>query len=302
MNNPNSVYFTESKNTVSNSMAISKNETELKQHSNSRIKASPLARKLAKELELDLTTIEGSGPGGRIVKRDLNQEGSGSPINNTSIEVTSNVIRSLKPAESISGSSRVAATSCRIDLDDAIKLIANLQDKAAYEAITFDHLLLKATAYAISNLNCVSVLNKITFVSASEQTTDVLVYQDIASHTLRELINEEESLSEQSSYAGLNMQQGALPDLSKVDSSLVVYNLGALNLESMVPSLRNKQKLALALGGLSEMPVVKDGQVQIGFQLNATLSFDTTHINELTGASFLNTFKEALETPALLMV
>jgi pyruvate dehydrogenase E2 component (dihydrolipoamide acetyltransferase) len=301
--------------------------------SDSRIIASPLAKKVAKESNLDLGSVTGSGPGGRIVRKDVDAALSTSDSRPSSDSKNNSVIRATpegspatadavaKSSGTLKPFSRMRETIARrmqesvntnphffvtvsINMDAASKFREILKEKPEYKGISVNHLVIKACAYALRlepSVNC-SVKDgqlyqpdsiNIGIVTALPDGLLIPVVKDADKLSLRDIVFE--------SKAGVERAKAGRPSSSDLSGgTFSISNMGMLDVENFTAIINPGQGAILAVSATKEVPSVEAGQIRITKQMKVTLSSDHRIIDGLMVANFLKHLKQALECPALL--
>jgi pyruvate dehydrogenase E2 component (dihydrolipoamide acetyltransferase) len=293
-----------------------------------RVKASPVARRLAGELGVDLSTVKGTGPDGRVTETDVRAAGK---------------MKSVEPARPRVGRDRdegvPAPTSTRIQLSGMRKVIAQRlveslgpvphfyltidinagplmeareELKSAGEGadaakITVNDFVLKAAVMAAV---------KVPRVNASFDNDAIVQYADvdlgvavaIDGGLLTPVVRaaQDKSLREISSLAK-DLAHRARNKRMKPEEfqggTFTVSNLGGLGIDSFSAVINPPQGFILAVGKLAKIPVVDDcDQVMVGHRMSITMSCDHRVIDGALGADYLKELRHLLENPALLMV
>jgi pyruvate dehydrogenase E2 component (dihydrolipoamide acetyltransferase) len=293
-----------------------------------RVKASPVARRLAGEFGVDLSTIEGTGPDGRVTESDVRAAAK---------------IKTLEPARRRAGRDRdkggPAPTSARIQLSGMRKVIAqrlveslgpvphfyltiNVNAGPLMEAreelksagegadaakITVNDFVLKAAVMAAV---------KVPRVNASFDNDAIVQYADvdlgvavaIEDGLLTPVIRaaQDKSLREISTLAK-DLAHRARNKRMKPEEfqggTFTISNLGGLGIDAFSAVINPPQGFILAVGKVTKMPVVDDcDQVIVGHRMSVTMSCDHRVIDGAVGAEYLKELRHLLENPALLMV
>lgn len=292
-----------------------------------RVKASPLARKLAAEAQLDIKTVPGSGPGGRVVMRDVEALRSGAGPASTAGLMTPNPAVPTRPgvdyediplsqmrktiakrlAESIGP---VPHFFLRITVDMARTMAArkkvNEQLEAQGTKVSINDFVLKATAHALAKHPEVNAhwagdaIRKhyrvhLGVAVAVEDGLITPVVRDANRKGLAEISQEVRDL------AARGREKRLQPD-EYTGSTFSVSNLGMFGIHEFTGIINPPEAGILAIGGIEETPVVVAGQVTARPVMRVTMSCDHRVIDGATGAGFLQTLKGMLEEPAAILV
>ncbi|NMC61787.1 MAG: 2-oxo acid dehydrogenase subunit E2 [SAR324 cluster bacterium] len=288
-----------------------------------RLKASPLARKLAEQRNIDLRGITGSGPNGRIVKKDLDSQKAPiaieelhSSVKSESGELSSLAGRSIplskmretiafRMQQSVVDSPHFFVTVI-VNMSEALKLQRHLKQEAAYKDVSLNHLIIKAAAYAlrkVPQVNC-SIRNgqvfepdnvNIGIVTAVDDGLLIPVIRNADKLSLRDTIFEARAAVERA-RAG----RPTSADLS--GGTFSISNLGMYDVESFTAIINPGQGAILAIGSVKDEPIAENENITIAPVMRATLSSDHRIIDGVAAATFLKAFKESLQSPALLFI
>ena len=288
-----------------------------------RILASPIVRKIAAERGIELATVRGSGPGGRIIKQDI--EGAEALPVAAELETP----RASAPAVStptgrVEPFSRMRATIAKrmadsmreaphfyvtteIDMSEAVRLRTSLKlsDRVSAE-VTYTHLLVKAVAVALGRhprLNASFSGNgrelkaeiNVGIAVALDDGLIVPVLHGCQAMSLLDIAAQANGLVERARTGKPTPQ-----DLS--GGTFTISNLGMYPVEHFTAVINPPQAAILATSAIKERPTVRDGQVVISRTMMATLSCDHRVLDGATGAQFLEELKNLLENPVGLMV
>ena len=295
-----------------------------------RVFASPLVKRMAQEQGIDLSKVHGSGPGGRIVKQDL--EVHASPGSATvQLKVTEQPqptsVTPPAPPAPVGGKepfSRMRATIAKrmaesmreiphfyvtveIDMSEAVRMRAALKASARVSVdVTYTHFLIKAVALALQQhprLNASFVEDGREFkadinVGLAVSLDDGLivpVVHDCQNLSLLEIAEKANALVERA-RTGKPTQE----DLS--GGTFTISNMGMLPVEHFTAIINPPQGAILAVGAIKERPVVRNGEIRSAHTMMVTLSCDHRILDGVTGGQFLADLKKLLENPVGLMV
>ena len=284
-----------------------------------RVLASPIVKKIAAERGIDLSAVQGSGPGGRIIKQDM--EGVSAPagrrISKTAspaaavegrVEPFSRMRAAI--AKRMAGSMRDAPhffVTSEIDMSEAVRLRTSLKlsDRVPGE-VTYTHLLVKAAAVTLQRHPRVNAAYtpegrafrddvNVGIAVALDDGLIVPVLHDCQRLSLLEVAARANALVERARRGTPRPE-----DLS--GGSFTISNLGMYPVEHFTAVINPPQAAILATSAIKERPVVRDGQVVIARTMLVTLSSDHRVLDGATSARFLQEFKNLLENPVGLMV
>ncbi len=290
-----------------------------------RIKISPLARKIASSSNVSIQNLQGTGPGGRIVKADVLAalEGKTSltpspmglpiakdekiPVSNMRRAIATHLVQSKTQIPHFYLNIEVDATPL-IELRAALnKNLGELPAEKGGLKLTINDFLLKATAEALRRVPQVNASWQGDFIQqhgkvnlafgvALEEGLVTPVIKDAHAKTLRQISSEVKELAEKARKKKLspNDMQG---------HTFTVTNLGMFGIESFFGIINPPNAGILSVGATTKKPVVDaHGNIVVGNRLNIGFSGDHRVVDGVTGAIFLNALKEIIETPALMFV
>ncbi len=283
-----------------------------------RIKASPLAKKMAEENDLSLGDIEGSGDRGRIVKRDiesfLEEQKSAAPAEKPEVlrtaeaeevpisQMRKTIARRLSESKFSSPHFYLNST---IDMDEAIAARGRINEMADTK-ISFNDLVVKAAAMALRSHPMVNASwLKDTIKKHKEINVGVAVAVDegllvpvIRNTDLKSLSEINEEVKEKAGRA----RERKLSTEEMQGNTFTISNLGMFDIDDFTAIINPPDACIMAVGSINEVPVVKNGEIQVGNRMKVTLSCDHRIVDGVTGAKFLQTFKSLLEEPLRMIV
>lgn len=293
---------------------------------NGRIKASPLAKKMAEEKGYDLSQIEGSGDNGRIVKRDVEsfkpsekpapatKESSDKPVKLPTVvgeesyeEVAVSQMRKTiarRLAESKYSAPHFYLTM-EINMDKAIEARKSMNEIAPVK-ISFNDMVVKAAAAAIRQHPDVNVawlgdkIRKNDHINigvavAIPEGLVVPVVRFADSKSLSHLSAEIKELGQKARDKKLS-----LPEME--GGTFSISNLGMFGIEEFTAIINPPEACILAVGGIKQTAIVKDGQLVPGNVMKVTLSCDHRAVDGAVGSAFLKTLKALLEDPVRILI
>lgn len=303
--------------------------------SDSRVKASPLARKVAKDKGIDISQVKGSAEGGRIVKKDVEdfkpsaapaqaKAASGSApapaakespaitiptyigeekyTEKTVTQMRKTIARRL--SESLFTAPHIYITMS-IDMDSAISARAKMNEFAPVK-ISFNDMVIKAVAVALKQHPGVNSSWRGDVIRTNEHVNigvAVAVDEGLLVPVVR--FADGKSLSHISLEVKDFAQKAKNKKLQPSDwegSTFTVSNLGMFGVDEFSAIINPPDSCILAIGGIQQVPVVKNGAVVPGNVMKVTLSADHRVVDGAMGAAFLQTFKSLLEEPVRLLV
>lgn len=291
-----------------------------------RIFASPLARKIAGEKGIDLRYVKGTGDNGRITKNDVDayvpaaasapapQAAKSStpvvtaPAGQVSFEdvpvsqMRKTIARRL--SESLFTAPHFYLTMS-IDMDAAVAARAKINEVAPVK-ISFNDMVLKATALALKQhpkVNSSWLGDTIRYNHHINIGVAVAVEDGLLVPVVR--FADTKSLSQIGAEVKEYAQKAKDKKLQPADwegSTFTISNLGMYGIDQFTAIINPPDSCILAVGGISQVPVVKNGQVVPGNIMKVTLSCDHRSVDGATGAAFLQTLKSLLEEPLRMLV
>jgi pyruvate dehydrogenase E2 component (dihydrolipoamide acetyltransferase) len=295
--------------------------TELRQPSttNGRIKASPLARRIARERGIDLGDVAGTGPEGRVVAEDVERAAAtgapaapapvGAPAptfvpQEVEVEQLSSMRKTIARRLTEAWQAPVFQLGITVDMGRALEVRKRLVELNADGAKpTVSDLLTKVCAMALMRHRAVNALYKgdaielhptanIGIAVAIPNGLVVPVIQGCERKTIAEIAAARAELVDRARSGKL--QQGDLDG-----GTFTISNLGMFGIERFIAVLNPPQAAILAVGSTEEKPVVVDGEVVVRPRMELTLTCDHRAIDGATGAQFLGDIKAFLEEPGL---
>jgi pyruvate dehydrogenase E2 component (dihydrolipoamide acetyltransferase) len=202
-----------------------------------------------------------------------------------------------------------------INMGEALRLREVLKERPEYKGITVNHLVIKAAAYGLKHEPRVNASLKET-AAAGDKAGERMVYQpaqinigiitalpdgliipvlkEVDTMTLKDVVFE--------ARAAIERARAGRPSASDLSGgTFSISNLGMLDVENFTAIINPGQGGILAVSAVKEQPIVVKGAIVVGSLMKVTVSVDHRIIDGMMSANFLKHFKEALETPALLM-
>ena len=278
---------------------------------NGRVKASPLAKRLAKEKSVDISLIPGSGEGGRVVKRDVDNYQSGVVRTGLSEERYSEepVSQMRKTIARRLSESKFTAPhfylSITVDMDNAISSRKAINAKLGYK-ISFNDIIVKASAMSLREHPTVNsswrgdVIRRNEHVNvgvavAVEEGLLVPVVRYTDTKTLSEISKEVKAFAQ-------GAKEKKLQPSDWEGSTFTISNLGMFGIDEFTAIINTPDACILAVGGIQQVPVVKEGQIVPGNVMKLTLSCDHRVVDGASGAAFLQSLKAYIENPITIFV
>lgn len=291
--------------------------------SHGRIKASPLAKRLARAQGIDLSTVKGSGPSGRVIRRDLaaiipSAVAAGEPAPLIAERVAARTPptplaefedRELSPMRRAIAK-RVAQSTATVPhfyltievaMDKAAELREAIQVQAPDLKVTFTDIIIRAVVMALRRhpaMNVSFMDDRIRVYSqvnigiavALEEGLINPVLRNCGAKSLMQIAREAKSLVERARALKLRPDEYA-------GATFTVSNLGMYEIEEFTAIINPPEAAILAIGRIQSRPVVVNGDVQISQRMRMTLSCDHRAVDGATGATFLQDVKRLLEQP-----
>jgi pyruvate dehydrogenase E2 component (dihydrolipoamide acetyltransferase) len=289
-----------------------------------RIKASPLARKLAAAKGLDLTRITGSGPGGRIRRADVlaaaaapapataRQIGSvlsKGPIQEERAVAVSNM-RGAIARRLLESKTQLPHFYVEIEIDAAPLTALREQLNAALEGdgvkLSVNDFILKASAEALRRVPQVNASwegNQIRYFAAAHVSFAVAIEDGLITPVVRDAhLKSLFAISTEAKALGKRAKEKKLAPAEFTGGTFCVSNLGMMGIPRFSAIINPPNAAILAVGTVVRKPVVRGDRIEIGQTLTVTLSCDHRVVDGAVGAQYLNALKTLLESPALLLL
>ena len=303
-----------------------------------RVKASPLARKMATEQGIDLTRLTGSGPEGRIIKRDVEAAIGGAvqpaPQPVAPAETPRPVVEPSAPIAAPGGAyesvriSQMRKTIARrlaeskftnphfyltadIDMSEAVSFRAKLNEKAEARdlgKVSFNDLVTKACALALRQHPWVNAswmeaegeirLHKDVHMAIAVSVDEGLI-TPVIRHADRKGLTE---LASETRELAVKARNRELQPEDWSGSTFSTSNLGMFGIDEFTAIINPPNACILAIGSIRDVPIVKDGVVVPGKQMKVTLSCDHRVVDGVAGAEFLKTVRGYLEDPVTMLL
>jgi len=284
-----------------------------------RVFASPLAKKLAAERGIDIYAVGGTGENGRIVKRDVDHYVPYTPAANTpvytaapagTVSFTDEPISQMRKtiARRLAESKFTAPhfyLTLDIDMDAAIATRKGLNSIDGVK-VSFNDMVIKAVAMALRKHPAVNSAWMGDFIRRNDHVNigvAVAVEDGLLVPVVR--FADGKGLTQISAEVRDYAQKAKDKKLQPSDwegNTFTISNLGMFGIESFTAIVNPPDACILAIGGIKEVPVVKNGQVVPGNVMKVTLSCDHRVVDGASGAAFLQTFKTYMEQPAAMLL
>ncbi|MFM7903094.1 MAG: dihydrolipoamide acetyltransferase family protein, partial [Bacteroidota bacterium] len=283
----------------------------------SRVKASPLAKRLASEKGIDLSRIPGSGDGGRVVKRDVDWFKPGlvptmgravaSGITSESFEevavsqMRKTIARRLSESKHTAPHFYLTMDICMdrcADARESINAVAGLK-------ISFNDMVIKAAAAALRQhpkINSSWLEDRIRTNHHINIGVAVAVDEGLLVPVVR--YADTKTLTEINAEVKIFATKAKEKKLQPADwegNTFTISNLGMFGIDEFTAIINPPDACILAVGGIRETPVLRNGQLANSSMMKVTLSCDHRVVDGVTGAKFLQTLKGLLENPVILL-
>lgn len=286
---------------------------------NGRILASPLAKKLAEEKGVDLSFITGTGEGGRITKRDVDHYvpydaparpaavSGGGALSESFVDEPVSQMR--KTIARRLGESKFTAPhfylTISLDMDNAIAARKSMNSNEGVK-VSFNDMVIKAASMALrkhpainsSWLGDVIRRNNHVHIGVAVAVEEGLLVPVIRFADSKGLMQ----IGEEVKVLAQKAKDKKLQPAEWEGNTFTISNLGMFGIEQFTAIINSPDSCILAVGGISQEPVVKNGQVVPGNIMKVTLSCDHRVVDGATGAAFLQTFKQYMENPVMMLV
>jgi pyruvate dehydrogenase E2 component (dihydrolipoamide acetyltransferase) len=295
-------------------------QAQISMPSDTRIKASPLAKKIAAEMGLDLTTIVGSGPGGRIVEKDVRGAKPSSPAVTAPAapakvvaaaedkKVPLNRLRQIIAQRTGHSKSTVPHFYVTLEVDlEAIHLLREMFEAEESGKVSVNDFVVKASAKALADMPEVNATFQgdhilqygsvhVGIAAAIDDGLVVPVIKNAQSKSIRELSAEAKDLVKKA-------REGKLHPDQMSGSTFSISNMGMLNVDVFSAIINEPNAAIIAIGTARKKAVVdqETDEIDIRWRMNITASFDHRVVDGAVGAKFLNVVKDYLENPTRLL-
>ncbi len=280
-----------------------------------RIKASPLARRIARERGIDLSAVAGTGPDGRVVAEDVERTAASGapapvstpalPLEGVEVQQLSSMRKTIARRLTEAWQAPVFQLSVTVDMGRALELrkrLVELQDDGAVKP-TISDLLTKVSAAALMRHRAVNALYKGDAVELYP-TANIGIAVAVPNGLVVPVIQgcERKSIAEIAAARALVVERARGGKLQQSDldgGTFTISNLGMYGIERFIAVLNPPQAAILAVGSIEDKVVAVDGQPTVRPRMEITLTCDHRAVDGATGAEFLRDLKAFLEEPGL---
>ena len=281
---------------------------------NGRIIASPLAKKIAKDKGIDIAVVHGSGDGGRIIKKDIESFSSSGrsaapafvgiesftevPVSQMRKTIAKRLVESKNSAPHF-------YLTVEVDMDNAISAREAI-NKTSEVKISYNDIIIKACAAALRKhpkVNSSWLGDKIRYNNHIHIGMAVAVEEGLLVPVIR--FADDKTLAQISAEAkefGKKAKDKKLQPADWEGNTFTVSNLGMFGIDEFTSIINSPEACILAVGGIRQVPVVKNNHVVPGNTMKITLSCDHRVVDGATGAVFMQTLKGFLENPITIFV
>ncbi|MEK7253834.1 MAG: dihydrolipoamide acetyltransferase family protein, partial [Bacteroidota bacterium] len=306
-----------------------------------RVKASPLAKSMAKDAGIDIAKVQGSGDHGRIVRKDVEafletKEAEPAAAPDSYRDAAEPKAPAPAPAPAAPafvypcgeafedkplsqmrktiarrlGESKFSAPhfylTMEINMDNAVAARQRINELAAPVKISFNDIVVKAVAVALRQhpaVNSAWLGDKIRTNQHIHIGVAVAVDEGLLVPVIRHAdIKSLTQINQETKFYAEKARSRKLQPEEMTGSTFSVSNLGMFDIDEFTAIINPPEACILAVGSISQKPIVKDGQIVIGNMMKVTLSCDHRAVDGATGSKFLQTLKGILEEPLLLLV
>lgn len=301
---------------------VAKQESTGGESSGGRMIVSPIAARMASENGIDLKTVRGSGPGGRIIKRDIESAmETGATTATQSFTASQTVGAAGYRDENTSQMRRVIASrlaesigpvptfylTIEIEMDNTLALRKQINGTIPEDQkISVNDIIVKAAAMASMRhpfVNSSYQDKTIRFYEQADVGVAVAIEEGLITPVVRganlkgfgQISSEVKELAKRAKAKKLQPEE-------YTGATFSISNLGMFGIKEFTAIINPPEAAILAIGGSNAVPVVRDGQIVIRKIMNVTMSCDHRVIDGATGAKFLQDFKMMLENPAMMLL
>ncbi len=278
-------------------------------------KTTSVARRLAQQHGIDLGALRGSGPGGRIVKRDVEgamaqaapSSAATAPASDVSDGETMSRMRRTIAARMEKAKREIPHFYLRTEVDagEMMRIYRASRAGDVWPGLTLTHLLVRAIGVTLPEhrrLNALWVDDSIQMVDdvnvgvvvALEDGLLVPVLKQVQTLGIRAIVNDTRALVERA-------RSGRLQAGDLVGGTISVSNIGMLDVDELTPIINEPQAAVLGVGTVRERAIARDGRLSVGETMNLTLACDHRVVNGVEAGRFLEALKHVLEQPLALV-
>ncbi|HDD67343.1 MAG TPA: 2-oxo acid dehydrogenase subunit E2, partial [Candidatus Thorarchaeota archaeon] len=283
-----------------------------------RVKASPRARKKAKELGIDLTMVTGTGPEGRIVERDVMAAAASAPPSEISltddreilaVETLSPLRRTIARRMTQSAQNPHITMITEIDMTEVVALREEINERTERDLglrVSFNDIIVKAVADVLERFprfNATLVGNQLKMfkdinIGVAVATDNGLVVPVVKSANKKSITQ----IAMETKALGKRAREGTLAPEDLTGGTFTVSNLGPFKVDLFIPVINPPETAILALGQIKKKPVVVGNEIVIRHMMMASCAVDHRVLDGAPAGQFLAVLKETLENPFFLKI
>ena len=287
------------------SLDLKNSQNNNSQNSDNRLKASPLVKKIAKENNLDLSKFNGTGPDGRIIKRDIDSNNIADEVTSTPLDGDISIpstMRKVIAKRTLEAKQQIPHFYLTVEsnVDKLIILRKKINDNNLVK-VSFNDLIVKAIGLAMKknpNTNVYWQNDKIYKLNDIDVSVAVAIEEGLITPIIKNADSK-----------GLNIISNEIRELAKLaktnsltpeqytGGSITVSNLGMFGISEFAAIISPPQSSILAVGKIIKKPVVVDNEVTIGNTLKSTLSADHRVLDGAVAGKLLRDFNDIIEDP-----
>lgn len=287
------------------------------------LKASPLAKRIAKESGVNLGSISGSGPHGRIIKDDVLEFANSGASNSGIVRRNAEEFRAVKNsnirkviAKRLLESKQTVPhfyLSCEFKIDKLLELRAALNEVAPHDAsgnpsykVSVNDMIIKAVAMSLKKVpeansswsdDAILIYNNVDISMAVAIDGGLItpIVKNADQKTIQAISNETKQLVKKA-------KEGKLQPEEFQGGGFSISNLGMFGIDNFAAIVNPPQSCILAVARAVEKPIVEHGQIKIAHMMNVTLSSDHRSVDGAVGAEFLKALRRYIEHPVLMLL
>ena len=279
---------------------------------NGRVAASPLARKVASELGVDLARLKGTGPGGRITRKDV-EEGPRGPAAPTGA-VHEDVVKRHSPMRKTIARRMVEShttiptffLTATFDMQGFVDFRTDLKARLPDVKVSYNDMLIRCVAQALRDhpeVNASWGEKEMTRHGRVDIGVAVAIPDGLITPVIRNADQKPMSViaGEVRELAGRARDMKLQPD-EYTGATFTISNLGMFGIEHFTAIINPPEAAILAVGSIDQIPVVVDGGFEMGWRMKVTMTCDHRVIDGAVGSTFLRTVRKYVESPWLILV
>ncbi|MHB1049878.1 MAG: pyruvate dehydrogenase complex dihydrolipoamide acetyltransferase [Bacteroidota bacterium] len=281
--------------------------------SSGRIKASPLAKKIAQDKNIDLRSITGSGPYGRIVKADVLSPSGSAALQHKVLapletkEIPLSMMRKTIAKRLVESKSTIPHFYLTIEMNMrmAMEFRTSLAELTGTK-ISYNDMIVKAAALSLREnpkANSSYMGEKIVQHGRIDVSVAVAVDEGLITPVIRNADHKTlQEISTETKELAARAREGKLKPEEFTNGTFTISNLGMYDIENFAAIINPPEGAILAVGSIVQKPVIENGAVVAGNTMKVTLSCDHRVVDGAVGAEFLRSFKKMIENPLSLVI